>query len=336
MRFYFTGTVIACGIVVAFVFPAFADTLWIYGGGQSLYSTVQISDTSNIKPPFTNDEPDTAYSFDTTIGYYFDHVYQFTHGWDGFKLTWEHRGFAWDARAYNTLLIKHKSSLPYHKADIFFGQCDDPYDSALVDSIGTIAADSAWTTTAIPIPLPGNSFDSAEFLSDAAERQNVREIRFLIHNAPPRTDSTSPVGNFCLDEIGLTRMAVLSSPANNAHQMPVQLTLSWSSAPGATSYGVQVSEATNFSSTVSSQSGLTATSATVSGLADNETYYWRVNVTDSTSTNAWSTAWEFSTVTSSTSKKCGCGSGTGLALLPPLWLKAMSYRKRRKKCNSAK
>lgn len=27
---------------------------------------------------------------------------------------------------------------------------------------------------------------------------------------------------------------------------------------------------------------------------------------------------------------CGCGSGTGLALIPPLWFKAMSYRKRKK------
>jgi len=30
-------------------------------------------------------------------------------------------------------------------------------------------------------------------------------------------------------------------------------------------------------------------------------------------------------------RNCGCGSGTGLALLPPIWFKVMSNRKRKKK-----
>jgi|GEM_PF-1104250 hypothetical protein len=237
MKFCFRGTIIACSIAIASVSPARADTLWIYGGGQDLYSTVQISDTQNIQPPFTDEIEDTSYSFDTTIGYYFTFNYRFPgysvpestalavyansggiddsglssgKGWAAFKLTWEHRvNFAgWDVRGYNTLLIKYKSSLPYHKADIFFGQCDNPYDPAFVDSIGTIAADSTWTTTAIPIPPPRKTFDSTEYLSDSAERQYLEEIRFIIHNVPSHiTDSTSPPGNFCLDEVGVTNVA---------------------------------------------------------------------------------------------------------------------------------
>ncbi len=359
MKWCSLGTLAAGGMVIASVFPVGADTLWIFGGGQSLYSTVQISDTENIVPPFTDGEDDTGINFnDTTLGHYFDFDYRFNNnpvlpestavalfwntgidsglssgkGWAGFKVTWEHRGFSWNLSGYNALMIKHKSSIPTHKADIFFGLCNNPYDSALIDSIGTIAADTGWTTTTIPIPPPGNVFDSTEGFTEAQERQYVSEIRFLIHNVPGYTDSVSAPGNFFLDEIGVTRIAPLVSPVNNAHQQPLQLTLSWGSAPGAVSYGVQVSEASNFSSTVVSLTGLTATSATVTGLADNETYYWRTNVTDSTSTNAWTAAWEFGTVTTaSTSKNCGCGSGTGLALLPPLWLKAMSRRRRKKR-----
>jgi hypothetical protein len=38
------------------------------------------------------------------------------------------------------------------------------------------------------------------------------------------------------------------------------------------------------------------------------------------------------TATSSTTKKnCGCGAGTGLAFLPPIWLKAMSLRRKKKR-----
>jgi hypothetical protein len=231
MKLCFTGTIITSSIAIASVFPARADTLWIYGGGQNLYSTVQISDTSNIQPPFTDEVEDTSYSFDTTIGYYFTYNYKFIcagadtvnnvvnsclssgKGWAAFKLTWEHRvNFAgWDVRGYKTLLIKHKSSLPYHKADIFFGCCLNNQGPAFVDSIGTIAACSTWTTTAIPIPPPRDTFDSTEFLSDSAERQYLEEVRFIIHNVPSHiTDSTSPPGNFCLDEVGVTTNVISS------------------------------------------------------------------------------------------------------------------------------
>jgi len=359
MRFFLKGSVIAGGIALASVGTASADTLWIYGGGQSLYSTVQISDTQNIQPPFTDAENDTAYAIsDTTIGYHFNWGYQFTghnvpettalalygntgidsglssgKGWAAFKLTWKHRDFTWDVRPYNTLMIKHKSALSYHKADIYFGQCAGTYDSAQVDSIGTIPASNVWTTTSIPIPPPSTYFNTALGYSDSALRQYMREVRFIMHNVPPRTDSTSPQDSFCLDEVGLTRMAWLASPVNNAHSQPSQVTLSWGSVPGATSYTAQVSETSTFATTIFSQSGLTAPAATVSGLESNTTYYWRANVSDSLSTNAWSAAWQFSTVTtsSSSSKHCGCGSGTAVAFLPPLWFKLRSSRRRRKK-----
>jgi aqualysin 1 len=80
----------------------------------------------------------------------------------------------------------------------------------------------------------------------------------------------------------------LVSPVNGATNVSRSPTLVWSASAGATSYRVQVSTLTNFSSLVYDRSGLTATSATVSGLGSRVDYYWRVNATNASGTSAWS------------------------------------------------
>ena len=89
-------------------------------------------------------------------------------------------------------------------------------------------------------------------------------------------------------------------------------TLSWNTSVTATSYQVQVSTVSNFASTVFDQSGITATSASVTpALLNNTQYYWRVNATNAGGTSAWSTVWSFTTeethvyLTSSTSAAAG-------------------------------
>ena len=88
----------------------------------------------------------------------------------------------------------------------------------------------------------------------------------------------------------------LSAPSNGALNQPATLTLSWSSVSSATSYGVQVSTALNFGSTLFGQVGLTATSYAIGSLPDGTTYYWRANAGNTEGTSNWSTAWSFSTV----------------------------------------
>ncbi|MCE2833945.1 MAG: S8 family serine peptidase [Chitinophagaceae bacterium] len=84
------------------------------------------------------------------------------------------------------------------------------------------------------------------------------------------------------------------SPANGATQQAVSTTIAWSAVTGAASYRVQWSLASDFSSIVGEQS-VTGTSATISGLANATTYYWRVNASNSVGTSNWSATWSFTT-----------------------------------------
>jgi len=87
----------------------------------------------------------------------------------------------------------------------------------------------------------------------------------------------------------------LASPSNGTTGVSTSPTLSWNSSSGATSYALQVSTSSAFSSFVVNQSGITSTSYTVSGLANNTTYYWRVNAFSSAGTSGWSSIWSFTT-----------------------------------------
>jgi hypothetical protein len=86
------------------------------------------------------------------------------------------------------------------------------------------------------------------------------------------------------------------SPTNGVMTVPLNVSLSWSTVPTATSYTVQVSNATAFSSTVFSQSGLTVTSASAAGLSSSTTYYWRSSAVNSGGSGPWSAVWTFGTI----------------------------------------
>ncbi|WP_378015830.1 InlB B-repeat-containing protein [Adhaeribacter terreus] len=85
-------------------------------------------------------------------------------------------------------------------------------------------------------------------------------------------------------------------PVNNATGVAVQPTLSWNSFSGALSYRLQVSLNAGFSTTVLDQANISATSATVPGLANNTVYYWRVLATLSTGVSDWSETRSFTTI----------------------------------------
>lgn len=91
----------------------------------------------------------------------------------------------------------------------------------------------------------------------------------------------------------------LVSPANNASGVATSTTLSWNSSTGADSYGVQVSTDPNFATTVYNQSGITATSTTVTGLAGSTVYYWRVNAANTGGISSWSVTFSFTTTAGS-------------------------------------
>ena len=88
----------------------------------------------------------------------------------------------------------------------------------------------------------------------------------------------------------------LATPSNGTVNEPTTVTMNWGAVTGAASYSVLVSTAANFAATVSSQTGLTGVSASLSGLANSATYYWEVNAANIGGTSAWSGVWSFTTI----------------------------------------
>ena len=85
---------------------------------------------------------------------------------------------------------------------------------------------------------------------------------------------------------------VLASPTNGAGNQPVSLILGWGSIL-TTAYEVQVSTDGSFGSPVVDQAGFTAPFASVSGLLNNMSYYWRANAANIGGTSGWSSTWSF-------------------------------------------
>ncbi|MDR3503121.1 MAG: T9SS type A sorting domain-containing protein [Legionella sp.] len=88
----------------------------------------------------------------------------------------------------------------------------------------------------------------------------------------------------------------LVSPSDGATGVSINLSLAWNASNGATSYQLQVSTNSSFSTTRVNLSGITSTSYTINNLANDSTYYWRVNATNAGGTSVWSTVWSFTTI----------------------------------------
>lgn len=87
---------------------------------------------------------------------------------------------------------------------------------------------------------------------------------------------------------------VLASPANGATNQAKTLTLTWNASTGATSYYVELSRYSTFSTLVGSAT-TTGLSVTASNLSGNTWYYWRVRASNDYGTSAWSSVWNFRT-----------------------------------------
>jgi hypothetical protein len=72
--------------------------------------------------------------------------------------------------------------------------------------------------------------------------------------------------------------------------------LTWTASSGATRYHAQVSAGAAFTTLIFDDSTITATSAQVSGLANNTVYYWRVSASNSGGSSAYSGTWNFTTI----------------------------------------
>lgn len=85
-------------------------------------------------------------------------------------------------------------------------------------------------------------------------------------------------------------------PANASTSQPVSLALNWDASPNATSYGIQISTVSNFSSFVINESGLVNPTKAIVGLANGTNYYWRINASNVSGTSPWSGINSFTTI----------------------------------------
>ena len=111
---------------------------------------------------------------------------------------------------------------------------------------------------------------------------------------------------------------LINSPSIGATDISTSPILIWNSSTNTTSYTLQVSTNSSFSSYLFNQSGLTSTSKQISsGLLNNTKYYWRVSAVNSYGASAWSTVYYFVTqaVTSPTSNGAYIIFGTNSAVL---------------------
>ena len=111
----------------------------------------------------------------------------------------------------------------------------------------------------------------------------------------------------------------LVAPANATSGVSTTPTLTWGTVAAATTYRVQVSTSSAFGTMVVDDATLTAGSkAITTTLANNTTYYWRANATNTAGTGSWSTVFSFTTILAAPALTIPANAATGIALAPAL------------------
>lgn len=92
-----------------------------------------------------------------------------------------------------------------------------------------------------------------------------------------------------------SELMVLVSPKNNEIDLSYSLPISWQAYPNASSYLVEVSESSNFSSTIVSQMGVSSTSYGLNLLKPATKYFWRITPYVNNIKGNSSEVWNFTT-----------------------------------------
>jgi glucuronoarabinoxylan endo-1,4-beta-xylanase len=119
---------------------------------------------------------------------------------------------------------------------------------------------------------------------------------------------------------------VPATPANGATNQALNPTLTWNTASGAISYGVQVCAVADFSAPIVNASTPDLNMA-INGLSNGTTYFWRVNATNTVGTSPWSTVFTFSTIPTipaTPTLLAPANAATGISISPTLTWNAVS------------
>jgi hypothetical protein len=116
----------------------------------------------------------------------------------------------------------------------------------------------------------------------------------------------------------------LASPANNSPTQPLSFAFRWRKAWTATSYRLQVSADSTFSTVSVDDSTITDTTKTVSGLSPFTKYFWRVRAKNAAMAGDFSPAWSFTTFVLLPTHISPANNSTGIALSPTLQWRAVA------------
>ncbi len=89
---------------------------------------------------------------------------------------------------------------------------------------------------------------------------------------------------------------MLSSPEDNITKVDTTLTFTWFTTDGANSYELQVAERDAFVNLFAEVLDITDTTASVTGLKNNQHYYWRVRALNDSGYSKWSEPWKYRTI----------------------------------------
>ncbi len=133
------------------------------------------------------------------------------------------------------------------------------------------------------IGLRKNNSLSHQYLHNTASLTQEQAIRYTPDGSGSYTVNTSaPYELVYLAPAGAPTSPTLVNPSDGTTGVTLTPTFEWLTVDSATSYTVLISTASNFSSTVVNQTGITGTSYTLgSALSQNTNYYWRVQAVNS-------------------------------------------------------
>jgi hypothetical protein len=118
--------------------------------------------------------------------------------------------------------------------------------------------------------------------------------------------------------------ATLASPANNATNQPVTLTLRWNPAAAASAYQLQVSTDSTFATTVVNLTNVADTSAQVGPLTAMIRYFWRVRGTNAAGNGEYSAYRAFNTNVGAPTHVSPANAATSVAVTVPLVWRSLS------------